>query len=86
MNNCLKRLQCDIRNLSDNSLKDNYFSSSSMSIGIEALGTAHYANISVSKHQNPVRLNFGKIELGACLESLRPPMSIAWPIMAMAGL
>ena len=42
--------------------------------------------ISVPKHQNPVLLIFGKNELEAFLESLRPPLSIACPTMAMASL
>ena len=42
--------------------------------------------ISVPKRQNQVRLIFGKNELGASLESLRPPLSIACPTMAMANL
>ena len=42
--------------------------------------------ISVPKRQNPVRLIFGKNELGAFLESLRPPLSIAFPNMAIANL
>ena len=42
--------------------------------------------ISVPKHQNPVRLIFGKNELEAFLESLRPPLSIACHTMAMVNL
>ena len=42
--------------------------------------------ISVPKRQNPVRLIFEKIELGAFLECWRPPLSIAGPIMAFEGL
>ena len=42
--------------------------------------------ISVPKRQNPVQLIFGKNELEAFLESLRPPLSIAYPTMAMTNL
>ena len=42
--------------------------------------------ISVPNRQNTVQLIFGKNELGAFSESLRPPLSIACPTMAMAGL
>ena len=42
--------------------------------------------ISVPKRQNPVRLIFGKNELGAFWESLRPPLSIACPNVAIANL
>ena len=43
-------------------------------------------DISVPKRQNGLLLIFGKIELGAFSESLRPPLSIAGPIMTLAGL
>ena len=41
---------------------------------------------SVPNRQNTVRLIFGKNELGAFSESLRPPPSIAGSIMTLAGL
>ena len=43
-------------------------------------------SISVPKRQNPVWLIFGKNELEAFLESLRPILSIAYPTMAIANL
>ena len=43
-------------------------------------------NISVPNRQNTVQLIFGKNELGAFSESLRPPLSIAGSIMILAGL
>ena len=42
--------------------------------------------ISAPNRQNKVRLIFGKNELGAFSESLRPPQSIAGSIMTLAGL
>ena len=42
--------------------------------------------ISVPNRQNTVRLIFEKIELGAFLERLGPPLSIAGSIMTLAGL
>ena len=41
---------------------------------------------SVPKRHNGLSLIFGKIELGAFSESLRPPQSIAGSIMTLAGL
>ena len=46
----------------------------------------HYMGISASNRQNMVRLIFGKNELGAFSESLRPPLFIAVSIMTLAGL
>ena len=43
-------------------------------------------HISVPKRQNPVQLIFGKNELEAFLESLKPPPSIVYPTMAMTNL
>ena len=42
--------------------------------------------MSVPNRQNTVRLIFGKNELGAFSESLRPPLFIAGSIMTLAGL
>ena len=53
---------------------------------LELFWQADLSYTSVPKRQNPVRLIFGKNELGAFLESLRPPLSIACPTMAMANL
>ena len=42
-------------------------------------------NISVPKSQNTVRVIVGKNELGAFSKSLRHPLPIAWPFMAMVS-
>ena len=44
------------------------------------------AAISAPNRQNTVRLIFEKNELGAFLERLRPPLSIAGSFMTLAGL
>ena len=46
----------------------------------------YYGVTSVPKRQNGLSLIFEKIELGAFSESLRPSLSIAGPIMTLAGL
>ena len=63
-----------------------HIADSRIKIKIFVIPTSIRQYISVPKCQNTVRLIFGKNELGAVSESLRPPLSIAGPIMTLAGL
>ena len=63
----------------------NHFVYQRLSVAIQCM-LKLLKGISVPNRQNKVRLIFGKNELGAFSESLRPPLSIAGPIMDFAGL